>query len=96
MVFAMKNCYKPTVMILPEDEYFPHQNLINEMQPELTIVADTESLLSKINTATTINDHGDDDEDSDNDLLESDGVHDNQLNSKKPPGKIVIPHPPCN
>ena len=65
MVFAMKNCNKPTVMILPEDEYVPHQNLINEMQPELTIVADTESLLSKINSATAINDHGDDDDDED-------------------------------
>ena len=63
-----ENCNKPTVMILPEDEYIPHQNLINEMQPELTIVADTESLLSKIKTATTINDH-DDDDDSDDDLL---------------------------
>ena len=86
-------CYndrkQPTQMILRENEFIPHQNLISEMCPELMLVADCEAMLSKDPNIQNVNDSNDDDN-----LEGFDNAADNNIQREKPPGKISthVPH----
>ena len=82
--------YSPTTMLLSQDAVIPCNNMINEMVPELSIVADAEALLSTTTSQTCVSD---DVTDSDDDIDYFDVV-DDQLLKERPPGFINkhIPH----
>ena len=71
-------CYndrkQPTQMILKENQFIPHQNLISEMCPELIFVADCEAMLCK-----DPNIQNDSDDDDDNNLEGFDNAADNNI-----------------
>ena len=81
-----------TQMILNENGFIPHQNVISETCPELMLIADCEAMLSSNSNISHAND---DDDGDDNDNLECpDNAFDNKIANEKPPGKISthIPH----
>ena len=86
-------CYnnrkQPTQMILSENGFIPHQNLISETCPELILIADCEAMVVS-NDSNNL--HTDDDDDDDDNLECS--ASDNKIVSEKPSGKISthIPH----
>ena len=87
--------HQPTKMVLEEDVFIPHQDLISEMCPEQIIVADCEAMLSK--DPTTQNDNSDHHENSDDDIANLEGstqIVDPAIHKERAPGKINshIPH----
>ena len=89
-------CYnnrkQPTQMILSENGFIPHQNLISETCPEQILIADCEAMVIS-NDSNNLHDNDDDDDDNNN-LECSDNASDIKIDGEKPPGKISthIPH----
>ena len=91
--------HQPAKMVLEEDAFIPHQDLISEMCPEQIIVADCEAMLSKdpiIQNENSSDSDSDDHENTDDvTYLEgSDRMVDSAIHKERPPGKINshIPH----
>ena len=81
--------YSPTTMILSQDAVIPCNNMINEMVPELSIVADAEAFVSTMTSSNDVT--SDNDSDENTDYFD---VVDGQLLNERPPGNINkhIPH----
>ena len=79
-----ENNFSPTTMLLTEGEYLHHENMLNKMCPELSIICDAEAYILPDSTNVT---KTDDESDSDNDLDDF-NLADRNLINEKPTGHM--------